>query len=122
MKENKIVEEKDKLLLMSERLMLVLLLILFVLFCYLVTISNLSEIYQTLIILGSLIPFIGICLFCLKIEQSVGYYKCKHCNHLHVPEYKKVLVAMHVGWNRYLKCPKCNKYSLNKKVISEYEE
>ena len=33
--------------------------------------------------------------------------------------YKSVLFAMHVNRTRYMKCPKCNKRSLQKKVISK---
>ena len=55
----------------------------------------------------------------LKIEQIAGYYKCNKCNYTHVPNYSSVFLAMHVGRTRYMKCPKCGKWSWNKKVISK---
>lgn len=57
--------------------------------------------------------------YCLRIEQVVGFYKCSHCNHKHVPTYAKVFWAMHIGRTRYLKCPKCGKRTWNKKVLNK---
>ena len=54
----------------------------------------------------------------LKIEQTAGYYECSKCNHKYIPTYKSVFAAMHVNRTRYMKCPKCNKRSWNKKVLS----
>ena len=59
------------------------------------------------------------CLYALKLEVSVGAYKCKNCGHEIVPTYKQALGAMHMGTTRYLKCPKCNKRSWCKKVIKK---
>ena len=55
----------------------------------------------------------------LKIEQVAGYYRCKECGHCHVPTFKAVCCAMHMGRTRRLKCPKCGKKSWQKKVISK---
>ncbi len=55
--------------------------------------------------------------YCLKIEQTAGYYECSKCHNKYVPEYKSVFLAMHMGRTRYMKCPKCGKKSWNKKVI-----
>lgn len=55
----------------------------------------------------------------LRIEQIAGYYKCGKCHHKYIPSYLDVNLAMHIGRTRYMKCPKCNKYSWNKKVISK---
>ena len=57
--------------------------------------------------------------YCLKIEQTAGYYECSKCHNKYVPEYKSVFLAMHMGRTRYMKCPKCGKKSWNKKVISK---
>lgn len=69
-----------------------------------------------LFILGLLILIVGIS-FALKIETETGYYECKKCHHKHIPKYMQVYFAMHMGTTRYLKCPKCNKYSWNKKTL-----
>ena len=57
------------------------------------------------------------CFYALKLEVSVGAYKCKNCGHEIVPTYTQALNAMHRGTTRYLKCPKCGKRTLCKKVI-----
>ena len=59
------------------------------------------------------------CFYALKLEVSVGVYKCKKCGHEIVPTYKQALNAMHMGTTRYLKCPKCNKRRWCKKVINK---
>lgn len=55
----------------------------------------------------------------LKIEQTAGYYKCANCNHKYIPTYNNVFLSMHFGRTRYMKCPKCNKRSWQKKIISK---
>lgn len=67
-------------------------------------------------VLGFIILVVG-CSFALKIETETGYYQCNKCHHKYVPRYKQVYFAMHFGTTRYLKCPKCNKRSWNKKVL-----
>ena len=56
-------------------------------------------------------------LLCLRVEQTIGYYKCAKCGHTHVPSYVKVLFAMHLQSTRYMKCPHCGKWSWQKKVL-----
>ena len=55
----------------------------------------------------------------LKFEVDAGYYECKKCHHKFVPSYKEALFSMHMSTIRYLKCPKCNKRSWAKKVMSK---
>ena len=71
-----------------------------------------------LIVIGFIIFICG-CFMALKIEQVAGYYECKRCGHRYVPTYKQTVNAMHIGRNRYLKCPHCGKKSWNKKVINK---
>ena len=59
------------------------------------------------------------CFYALKLEVSVGAYKCKNCGHEIVPTYKEAMMAMHMGTTRYLKCPKCHKKAWQKKVINK---
>lgn len=72
----------------------------------------------TLFILAFLVLIIGIS-FALKIETETGYYECKICHNKYIPKYSQVYFAMHYGTTRYLKCPKCNKRSWNKKVLTK---
>ena len=74
---------------------------------------------RIIIVLSGFIPGLVGIFFALRIEQIAGYYECRKCNHRYVPTYPDVLWAMHIGRTRYMKCPECNKYSWNKKVISK---
>ncbi len=74
-------------------------------------------ILQLIIILGICVLFLIPCFYALKLEVSVGAYKCKNCGYEIVPTYSEALWAMHRGTTRYLKCPKCNKRTWCKKVI-----
>ncbi|MBP3437511.1 MAG: helix-turn-helix transcriptional regulator [Clostridia bacterium] len=67
----------------------------------------------------SLIPILIATPFALKIEQKAGYYECQKCKHRYVPKYSHVFFAMHVNRTRYMRCPKCEKRSWQKKVISK---
>lgn len=74
-------------------------------------------VWQLVTIIGCTIIFFVPCFYALKLEVSVGAYKCKNCGYEIVPTYKEVLMAMHRGTTRYLKCPRCNKRTWCKKVL-----
>ena len=76
-------------------------------------------IWQIVVILGLCVVFLIPCFYALKLEVSVGAYKCKNCGHEIVPTYTQVLNAMHMGTTRYLKCPKCNKRTWCKKTLNK---
>ena len=76
-------------------------------------------IWQLVIILGICIVFLIPCFYALKLEVSVGAYKCKNCGHEIVPTYKEVLMAKHRGFTRHLMCPKCNKRTWCKKILKK---
>ena len=71
-----------------------------------------------LIIFGVITFIVGM-HYCLKIEQTAGYYECSKCHHKYIPTYSSVFLSMHFGRTRFMKCPKCGKNSWNKKVISK---
>ncbi len=75
--------------------------------------------WQLVAILVLCVVFLIPCFYALKLEVSIGAYKCKNCGHEIVPTYKQALNAMHRGTTRYLKCPKCNKRTWCKKVIGK---
>ena len=78
-----------------------------------------EEIAQTLTILGLCVIFLLPCFYALKLEISVGCYKCKNCGQEIIPTYSEALWAMHRGTTRHLKCPKCNKRTWCKKIIKK---
>lgn len=73
--------------------------------------------WQLVVIVAVVVLFLIPCFFALKLEVSVGAYKCKNCGYEIVPTYREALNAMHMGTTRYLKCPKCNQRSWCKKVM-----
>ena len=76
-------------------------------------------VWQLVTILGVCVVFLIPCFYALKLEVSVGAYKCKNCGYEIVPTYSEALWAMHRGFTRYLKCPKCNKRTWCKKIIKK---
>ena len=73
--------------------------------------------WQLVTVLGICVVFLLPCFYALKLEISVGAYKCKNCGHEIVPTYSEALWAMHSGTTRYLKCPNCHKRTWCKKVL-----
>lgn len=112
-------EEKDKTIFYSVYFFMFLIVILVFVICCIAGFFIPEGPIQLIIILVSTIFLLIACLYAVKIESLVGYHECKICHHKHKPSYKEVLWAMHIGATRYLKCPKCNKKSWNKKVISK---
>ena len=76
-------------------------------------------IWQLITILGICILFLIPCFYALKLEVSVGCYKCKSCGQEIIPTYSEALWAMHRGTTRYLRCPICNKRTWCKKIIKK---
>ena len=70
-------------------------------------------------IISLCVVFLIPCFYALKLEVSVGAYKCKNCGYEIVPTYKEVMTAMHRGTTRHLKCPKCNQRTWCKKVLKK---
>ena len=113
----KMKEENDKLML---RIEIILGLILFVFFMAVVMISSLIEMSDSerlLILVSGLLLFLIASFFLLEMEQKAGYYECGKCHHKYVPTYKSVLLAMHIGRTRYMKCPEGGEKSWQKKVL-----
>lgn len=91
-------------------------LILFSLF-FVVSFVPMSDWLRILLIILGLIPFIIGIAFAIKVEQVAGYYECAKCHHKYIPTYSSVLWSMHINRTRYMKCPKCNEKSWQKKVL-----
>ena len=76
-------------------------------------------VWQFLVVIGICILFIIPCFYALKLEVSVGVYKCKKCGAEIIPTYQEVLNAMHIGTTRYLKCSNCRKRTWCKKEVNK---
>lgn len=93
-------------------------LILFIV-AYLENTDVIVESTSLLIVIPIIIFMIVMCAVLLRIEQVCGYYECNKCHHKYVPTFNSVFFSMHVNRTRYMKCPKCEKWSWNKKVLKK---
>ena len=87
--------------------------------CIIAAYVEMEEWLRVVLILVGFLPLLIATPFMLKIEQTAGYYVCAKCGHKYIPAYKNVFIAMHMGRTRYMKCPKCQQRSWQKKVISK---
>ena len=87
--------------------------------CAVVAFTIPEGVWQFVIIIAICIVFLIPCFYALKLEVSVGAYKCKNCGHEIIPTYSEALWAMHRGTTRYLKCPNCKKRTWCKKVLKK---
>ena len=76
-------------------------------------------VWQLVTIVGACVLFLIPCFYALKLEVSVGAYKCKNCGCEIVPTYKEAMMAMHKGFTRHLMCPNCNTRTWCKKVLTK---
>ena len=92
---------------------------------YVTTLSLLVNYLEEGTLLGIIICVLTIIMlivafYSLKLEMEIGYYECRKCNHRYEEKnYLKITFAPHFGTTRYLKCPKCNKRSWQKKVMTK---
>lgn len=112
-------EESDKRLLTMEIVIGVLISIIFLILIFIASFAEMEEWLRITLIITGFIPFIIMIPFAIRIEQTAGYYECQKCHNKYIPTYSSVLFAMHINRTRYMKCPKCNQRSWQKKVISK---
>ena len=58
-------------------------------------------------------------IYATLLECDNGYYECQSCKHRYVPAKKAVILAVHVGSDRVMKCPKCGQKGWHKKVLTK---
>ena len=95
--------------------------IIFIVMAFVASYFEMATLWRILLIVFGFINFIVGIVFAIKIEKEAGFYECAHCHNKYIPSYKAVLFSMHFGRTRYMKCPKCNKRSWQKKVINKDE-
>lgn len=111
-------QQSDKRLLLSEIYIGLFSTIIFLSLAFVASFVEMQTWLRILLIVIGITNFIIGVAYAIKIEQVAGYYECGKCHHTFIPEYKDVFFAIHAGRTRYLKCPKCNQRSWNKKVIN----
>ena len=67
--------------------------------------------FQSFLIVVSVLLFIPPCLIALKFKVETGYYECKKCQHMFVPNYKEISLFMKIPGKRLLKFPNCGKWT-----------
>ena len=109
-------ERSYKFLLTVETVLGYMASITFMILIFVASFIDMTTWLRIVLIAIGLIQFVIAIHFCLCIEKDAGYYECAHCHNKYIPTYKQVLFSMHYGRTRYMKCPKCNKKSWQKKV------
>lgn len=72
---------------------------------------------RIVLIVSGFIICLSTCFIALEIERVAGFYECPKCHHKYIPTYKEILLSMHLGRTRHLKCPNCKQKAWNKKVL-----
>ena len=108
-------EETDKRLLAMEIVIGLLSSVLLFVLVFVASFVEMADWLRILLIIIGFVPFIVGILFAIRIEQVAGYYECQKCHHKYIPTYSSVLWSMHINRTRYMRCPKCNQKSWQKK-------
>ena len=112
-------QEADKRLLNIEIVVGVICVVIMFALAMIVSFVPMQEWLRVVLILIGCLPLLAAIPFMIKIEQTAGYYECAKCHHKYIPTYQSVLWSAHMGRTRKMRCPKCNKKSWQKKVISK---
>lgn len=72
--------------------------------------------FQYFMVIMSVIIFIIPCIIVFKFKIETGYYECKNCHHMFVPNYKGIILVLQTPTRRLLKCSECNKWIWCKKI------
>ncbi|MBE6836164.1 MAG: helix-turn-helix domain-containing protein [Ruminococcaceae bacterium] len=115
-------EQTDRRLLRIEIVIGLLISVVFFALIFIASFAQIEDWLRITLIITGFIPFAIMLPFAIRIEQTAGYYECQKCGNRYIPKYSSVLFAMHVNRTRYMKCPKCNQRSWQKKVISKEAE
>ena len=89
-------------------------------FLLIVTIASVCELSERLRIVLIVIGFVNLlanCFIALYIESLTGYYVCDKCGYKHKSTYLKIMASPHIGWTRYMRCPKCGQKSWQNKKL-----
>jgi len=113
------IEVKNKIIWISMWIIMIISIIAMLAGIFLVEFLIPKGFWQGVLFIVIMVVFLIPCFYALKLETSVGSYKCKKCGCEIVPTYKEVVNSMHMGFTRYLKCPQCQKRRWCKKNIKK---
>lgn len=52
-------------------------------------------------------------------ERTIGYFKCKECEDVFIPDFMAYTMGIHILSTRRLKCPHCGKKSWCRKILAK---
>ncbi len=61
-------------------------------------------------------------IYAVTLEHDAGYYECPECKKRYVPEMRSVVMAIHYGTTRKMRCPYCHKKGWHKKVLTRSDK
>lgn len=82
-------------------------------------ISNMTQTVKVITIIGGCIAFGAAFIIAVILDRAAGHYECRECHHHFQPTITAYLLGMRSPTKRYLKCPKCGKYSYCKVELYE---
>lgn len=89
------------------------------LMCFVAAYVEMPVPVRVFLIVVALVMILVVAFIAVGIEQKAGYYECQICHDRHVPTYWQTNLAPHMGRTRYMKCPKCQEKSWQKKVLTK---
>ncbi len=87
--------------------------------CAFAAYADIPNAWRVALIVFAILMIFTVAFVAVGIEQKAGYYECQICHDRHVPTYWQTNLAPHKGRTRYMKCPKCQKKSWQKKVLTK---
>lgn len=85
-------------------------------------ISNMTQTIKVMVIIGGCLVFGAAFIWAVILDRAAGHYECKECFHNFQPTIVAYLLGMRSPTKRYLKCPKCGKYSYCKLKLDELRQ
>lgn len=73
--------------------------------------SEMGQIVKIITIVGGCLAFVIAFIGAVALDRAAGHYACRECHYHFQPTIVAYLLGMRFPTKRYLKCPKCGKYS-----------
>lgn len=109
----------NKFLIQLEIVILVISLVSFILMMATVSLGVCSFTWQVVLTVAAFLILAGGGYFGSKLEVMAGWYVCPNCETTFVPSLGKFIISPHMGFTRYMKCPKCSYWGWHKKILSK---
>jgi transcriptional regulator with XRE-family HTH domain len=115
------VEETNKQLLRTEYLVMFPATLAGLFMCFIARFVEMPEGLSIALIAFAIVMILTAAFTAVWVEQKAGYYECQKCHERYIPTYWHTNLAMHICRTRYMKCPKCARWSWQKKVLTKQQ-